>query len=338
MTKLYSSHHFIANCFIAGNIKGEWRYEYASPVSPKAQDGGDRMMMNRDYAWLMISRFRLDISPSISCVFVEITYPSKKTLTMNPEQHQSFPGSFSQGGCNRGFKIVNVARVNRLRLCEVSLSCSCRGGVFGVGGKPWDDVRLQALVDKKKVVVTEATIREALHIDDAEDVDYLPNEEIFAKLARMGDEKPSPKLTFYKAFFSSHLVRNVDSTTKFYMYPRFLKLIIRNQVGDLSTHTINYTSPTLTQKNKRLMKKDADENVEEVNAGDATAGDDSVAHGEVPTVTKEPSIPSPTPPTPTLQPPQDISSTSQGRMIVEMDQDDAVVLEDDKEKDKEVVD
>nr|GEY20465.1 putative reverse transcriptase domain-containing protein [Tanacetum cinerariifolium] len=25
MTKPYSSHHFSANCFIAGNIKGEWR-------------------------------------------------------------------------------------------------------------------------------------------------------------------------------------------------------------------------------------------------------------------------------------------------------------------------
>nr|GEY93671.1 hypothetical protein [Tanacetum cinerariifolium] len=62
---------------------------------------------------------------------------------------------------------------------------------------------LQALVDKKKVVVTEATIRDALHLDDAEGVDCLPNEEIFTTLARMGYEKPSTKLTFYKAFFSS---------------------------------------------------------------------------------------------------------------------------------------
>nr|GEY75065.1 hypothetical protein [Tanacetum cinerariifolium] len=33
MTKPYSSHHFIANCFIAGNIKGEWRY--LCPVEPQ---------------------------------------------------------------------------------------------------------------------------------------------------------------------------------------------------------------------------------------------------------------------------------------------------------------
>nr|GEV57586.1 integrase, catalytic core [Tanacetum cinerariifolium] len=32
------------------------RYEHGNPVSLKAQDGGDHMTMNRDYAWLMISR------------------------------------------------------------------------------------------------------------------------------------------------------------------------------------------------------------------------------------------------------------------------------------------
>nr|GEW30998.1 putative ribonuclease H-like domain-containing protein [Tanacetum cinerariifolium] len=66
-----------------------------------------------------------------------------------------------------------------------------------------DVTRLQALVDKKKVVVTEATIRDALRLDDVEGVDCLPNEEIFTELARMGYEKSSTKLTFYKAFFSS---------------------------------------------------------------------------------------------------------------------------------------
>nr|GEW12351.1 hypothetical protein [Tanacetum cinerariifolium] len=112
----------------------------------------------------------------------------------------------------------------------------------------------------------------------------------------MGYEKPSTKLTFYKAFFSSQwkflihtilqslsakrtswnefrsamasaviclssgrkfnfskyifdsLARNVDSSSKFYMYLRFIQLIIQNQLGDLSTHTTTYISPALTQK------------------------------------------------------------------------------------------
>nr|GEU76542.1 uncharacterized mitochondrial protein AtMg00810-like [Tanacetum cinerariifolium] len=103
--------------------------------------------------------------------------------------------------------------------------------------------------------------------------------------------------------------------------------------SDLSTYTTKYTSPALTQKvfaNMRRVGKgfsgvetslfegmlveqevdeegDADENVEEVNAGDAAKGDVSAAHGEVPTVTEEPSIPSPTLPT---LPPQHIPLTS----------------------------
>nr|GEY01459.1 hypothetical protein [Tanacetum cinerariifolium] len=61
-----------------------------------------------------------------------------------------------------------------------------------------DVVRLQALIDKKKVIITEDTIRQALSLDDAAGVDCLSNEEIFPELARMGYEKPSTKLTFYK--------------------------------------------------------------------------------------------------------------------------------------------
>nr|GEV92221.1 xylulose kinase-1 [Tanacetum cinerariifolium] len=49
-----------------------------------------------------------------------------------------------------------------------------------------DVTRLQALVDRKKVVVTEVVIRDALRLDDAEGVDYLPNEEIFTELAHIG--------------------------------------------------------------------------------------------------------------------------------------------------------
>nr|GFD59837.1 hypothetical protein [Tanacetum cinerariifolium] len=56
---------------------------------------------------------------------------------------------------------------------------------------------------RRKVIITEDTVRQALRLDSADSIDYLPNEEIFAELARMGYEKPSTKLTFYKAFFSA---------------------------------------------------------------------------------------------------------------------------------------
>nr|GFB66794.1 hypothetical protein [Tanacetum cinerariifolium] len=66
-----------------------------------------------------------------------------------------------------------------------------------------DVTRLQALVDKKRIVITEEVVREILQLNDAEGVICVPNDEIFAGLARMGYEKPSTKLTFYKAFFST---------------------------------------------------------------------------------------------------------------------------------------
>nr|GEV54868.1 hypothetical protein [Tanacetum cinerariifolium] len=166
-----------------------------------------------------------------------------------------------------------------------------------------DVTRLQALVDKKKVVVTEDAIRKVLRLDDVEGVDCLPNEEIFTEMARMSYEKPSIKLTFYKAFFSS--------------YSAMASAVICLSTGQ-----------------EIEEGGDEEEHIEDVTAGDAAQGDDTAAHGEVPTVSQEPSIPSPTPPTPPPEPPQDLPSTSQGRIIDKMDKDDDVALMDEKEEGK----
>nr|GEU76996.1 hypothetical protein [Tanacetum cinerariifolium] len=79
-----------------------------------------------------------------------------------------------------------------------------------------DVTRLQALVDIKKVVLSEAVIRDVLCLNNAEGVDCLPNKEIFAGLARMGSAMASA--------------------------------VISLSTGDLSSHTTKYTSPSLTQK------------------------------------------------------------------------------------------
>nr|GEZ04789.1 ribonuclease H-like domain-containing protein [Tanacetum cinerariifolium] len=65
-----------------------------------------------------------------------------------------------------------------------------------------EDVQIQALVDRKKIIITEASIRRDLQLQDAEGTACLPNAAIFEELARMRYEKPSQKLTFYKAFFT----------------------------------------------------------------------------------------------------------------------------------------
>ncbi|GKA70604.1 hypothetical protein Tco_0776743 [Tanacetum coccineum] len=57
-------------------------------------------------------------------------------------------------------------------------------------------------MDGKKIIITEASVRSDLQLDDEEGTDCLPNAIIFKELTRMGYEKLSLKLTFYKAFFS----------------------------------------------------------------------------------------------------------------------------------------
>ncbi|GJT93391.1 hypothetical protein Tco_1082236 [Tanacetum coccineum] len=47
---------------------------------------------------------------------------------------------------------------------------------------------IQALVDKKKVIISETSIKSDLKLDDAEETDYLPTATIYAELERMGEE------------------------------------------------------------------------------------------------------------------------------------------------------
>nr|GEV45510.1 putative ribonuclease H-like domain-containing protein [Tanacetum cinerariifolium]GEW34261.1 putative ribonuclease H-like domain-containing protein [Tanacetum cinerariifolium] len=220
---------------------------------------------------------------------------------------------------------------------------------------------INSLFDKKKVVVREAAIIEVLRLDDVEGVDCLPNEKIFTELARMGYEKPSTKLTFYKAFFSSQwkfLIYNILQcmSAKRTLWNEFsssmASAVICLSIGKGFSEVETPLFEGMLVEQEIEEEGDADEHVEEVTASDDAHGEDSAVHGEVPTVTQEPSIPSPTLPTPPPQPPQDVLSTSQrvdtsddtviddesnqGRMIAKMDKDDVVVLMDDKDEDKKV--
>nr|GEV55475.1 hypothetical protein [Tanacetum cinerariifolium] len=164
-----------------------------------------------------------------------------------------------------------------------------------------DVTGLQALVDKKKVVIREAAIREVLHLDDAKGVDCLPNKEIFTELAQMGYEKSSTKLTIYKAFFSTQW--------KFHIHTILQSMSAkRTSWNEFSS---SMASAIICLSTEIKEERDEDEHVEDVIACDDAHGDDSAAYGEVPTVTQKPSIPSYTPTIPPSQPPQDIPLTSQ---------------------------
>nr|GEX48640.1 putative ribonuclease H-like domain-containing protein [Tanacetum cinerariifolium] len=143
------------------------------------------------------------------------------------------------------------------------------------------------------------------------------------------------KFNFSKYIFDS-LVRNVDISSKFFIYLMFIQLIIQMQLDDLSTHNTKYTSPALTQKvfaNMRRAGKGflrvkthlfkgmlvVQENVVEGIADEQVQDDTVVAATpeDVPAAVLEDahdeSIPLPAPPTPLSQSSQDIPSTSQAQ-------------------------
>nr|GEX74131.1 putative ribonuclease H-like domain-containing protein [Tanacetum cinerariifolium] len=96
-------------------------------------------------------------------------------------------------------------------------------------------IQNQLLDYGKNVVVTEDVIHQDLRLDDADGVECR-------------------KFNFSKYIFDN-MVRNVDSPSKFLMYPRFLQVLINNQVDDFSSHTTRYTSPALIQKVFANMRK-----------------------------------------------------------------------------------
>nr|GEW75051.1 copia protein [Tanacetum cinerariifolium] len=166
-----------------------------------------------------------------------------------------------------------------------------------------DEVRVQALIDVKRVNINESSIRRAVKLDDEEGTSCLANDEIFTGLANIGYEKISDKLTFYKAFFSPQwmflihtilqclsakttswnefnstmastiiclatsqkfnfsryillsLVKNIEARVPFYMFPRFVQLIIDHRLGDMSHHQDIYDNPSFTKKVFANMKR-----------------------------------------------------------------------------------
>ncbi|GJT52688.1 uncharacterized mitochondrial protein-like protein [Tanacetum coccineum] len=138
--------------------------------------------------------------------------------------------------------------------------------------------QLQALVDKKKVIITETSIRSDLNLKDASGTDCLPTTTIFEELARMGYEKPSSKLTSYKAFFSPQwkfLIHTImqclsSKTTAWNEFNNTMastiiclainqkfnlsKYIFDAMLGDMSHHKKTYVNPSYILKIFANMK------------------------------------------------------------------------------------
>ncbi|GJX44638.1 hypothetical protein Tco_0261314 [Tanacetum coccineum] len=150
------------------------------------------------------------------------------------------------------------------------------------------EVQLHALVDGKKIIITESTVRRDLQLEDAEGVDYLPNSTIFEQLTLMGSKTTTwnefsstmasaiiclptnQKFDFSKYNFES-MIRNLDNLSgKFLMYPRrvgkgfsgrvtplFQTIVVQNQseLGESSANPTNpHHTPTFIQPSPQPQK------------------------------------------------------------------------------------
>nr|GFB46280.1 hypothetical protein [Tanacetum cinerariifolium] len=131
-----------------------------------------------------------------------------------------------------------------------------------------DVTRLQALIDRKKVIITKATVREALRLDDAECIDYLPNKEIFTELSRMGAQ-----------------VDDLSSHTTKYSSPALTQKVLANmrRVGK------GFSRVETPLFEGMIVAQQDDDVADEVAAG--------VDVNDVPAADAKPTLPSPTPTT-----------------------------------------
>nr|GEW03812.1 hypothetical protein [Tanacetum cinerariifolium] len=185
-----------------------------------------------------------------------------------------------------------------------------------------DVTRLQALVDKKKIVISKVVIHEILQLDDAEGVVCLPNEEIFAGLAQMGYEKPSTKLNFYKAFFSSQW--------KFLIHTILQSLSAKRTSWNEFSTTMASAVICLSKGQRFNFSKYIFDSLENVT--------EDVAHDAIPSPpSHDISSPSQEPSSPPQQPQSSPQAPPQGRMIDDMDKVEGIELVKDAEEVVEVV-
>ncbi|GJW93511.1 hypothetical protein Tco_0173183 [Tanacetum coccineum] len=133
--------------------------------------------------------------------------------------------------------------------------------------------QIQALVDKKKVVITEKSVRSDLMLEDAEGTEYLPNDVIFEQLTLMGPKTTgwnefsstmasaiiclatNQKFNFSKYIFDN-MIKNLEGRVKFLMYPRFVQVFLDKQVDGMSKHKGIYVTPSHTKKIFANMKRE----------------------------------------------------------------------------------
>ncbi|GJX38325.1 hypothetical protein Tco_0251628 [Tanacetum coccineum] len=106
--------------------------------------------------------------------------------------------------------------------------------------------QIQALVDKKKVIITEKSVRSDLMLEDAEGTESW-NEFSSTMTSAIICLATNQKFNFSKYIFN-HMMKNLEGGVKFLMYPRFMQVFLDKQVEGMSKHKGIYVTPSHTKK------------------------------------------------------------------------------------------
>nr|GEV09433.1 hypothetical protein [Tanacetum cinerariifolium] len=135
------------------------------------------------------------------------------------------------------------------------------------GSKSGTIVRIQALIDGKRVNIKESSIKRTLRLDDAEGTSCLTNAEIFEGLARMGTMASAiiclatnQKFNFSRYIILS-LVKNIKAGVSFFMFPRevtplFANMLVQapKEIGNLQADAQPISIPTKPSTSKPQKK------------------------------------------------------------------------------------
>nr|GEX56068.1 hypothetical protein [Tanacetum cinerariifolium] len=222
-------------------------------------------MLHIDYGYnFMQKKIHVDDESAI-CVIKNHVYHSK---TKHIEiRHHFIRDSYEK----RQIKIVKIHTNNNVAdLLTKAFDTSAKVK------KVNDEVRIQALVNGKRVNIKESSVRRIIRLDDAEGTSCLTNTETFEGLARMSAKTTSwnefsstmastiiclatnQKFNFSRYILLS-LVKNIKGGVPFFMFPRFVQLIINHHLGYMTNHKDIFNTPSLTKKVFANMKRVDDE-------------------------------------------------------------------------------
>nr|GEY17524.1 copia protein [Tanacetum cinerariifolium] len=109
--------------------------------------------------------------------------------------------------------------------------------------------QLQALVDGKKILITESTVRKDLQLKDAEGVDCLPNAAIFEHLTLIG---------FVQVFLNKQL-EGMSNHNRIYVLPSHTKKAVTEEMDDSLVRVVTTASSLEAEQDSGVNTPQSDE-------------------------------------------------------------------------------